>query len=603
MDLKSKIVIALSAGLIALWAVLSYVVYPPPPVPVQTNMVASATNSLGKTNLSSVTNHTTLTQTTATPTPEAHAASVPINPNAPESILTVTNADAIYTFSSHGGGLKLVELLKYPAATQVGKEVNITTNKYATLNSGGPVAAMTLLGGEVLQGDGIFQLTRTDKGVRVEKTLPNGLTITKNFQIGSNYLVTVDTTLENHSKESLTLPAQEWSIGTATPMSARDTPISVGFYYYNGEKATEIAESWFSGAGFLGCRTSTAKDHYEMDSKVEWADVHNQFFTMATMAKDPAQKVFSRLVELPNAREILASGLGGVTNGLETTIIYPHSILNAGQSVQKQFTIYAGPKEYNTLAEISGERKNSLDQLMGFGIMGFFAKMLLLSMNGLHALFGGYLNYGWIIIIITVLIKTLFWPLTTASTRSMKRMQALQPQIKALQEKYKDDPQKFSRKQMEFYKENKVNPVSGCLPMLIQIPVFIGFYTMIRSAIELRGVHFLWAKDLSQPDTIAYIGGFAVNLLPIIYGATALYTVRTTPPPPTADPSQAQTQAMMKYMPLIMPVMFYSMASGLMLYWTVQNLLTILQTKLTKTVDVTADGKTQVQIIPPKKKK
>ena len=121
-------------------------------------------------------------------------------------------------------------------------------------------------------------------------------------------------------------------------------------------------------------------------------------------------------------------------------------------------------------------------------------------MNWLHRSLG--LHYGLIIILITVVIKLVFWPLTRASTRSMKRMQELQPQIKALQEKYKDDPQKLSQKQWEFYKKNKVNPLGGCLPMLLQIPVFFGFFGMLRSAIELRGAHFLWIGDLSQPDTI-----------------------------------------------------------------------------------------------------
>src|SRR5678810_184583 len=121
------------------------------------------------------------------------------------------------------------------------------------------------------------------------------------------------------------------------------------------------------------------------------------------------------------------------------------------------------------------------------------------------------LPYGWAIIAITIIIKGLFWPLTAASTRSMKRMAALQPQMKAIQEKYKDDAVKMNKKTMEFMKEHKVSPLGGCLPMLLQIPVFFGFYRMLQSAIELRGASFLWACDLSQPDTIFYLAGFPVN--------------------------------------------------------------------------------------------
>ena len=217
---------------------------------------------------------------------------------------------------------------------------------------------------------------------------------------------------------------------------------------------------------------------------------------------------------------------------------------------------------------------------MGYsGFFGWFAKALLLSMNGVYTIVP---HYGAVIILITVIIKLLFWPLTQASTRSMKRMQLLQPQMKALQEKYKDDSVKMNKKLMEFMKENKVSPMGGCLPMVLQIPVFIGFYQMIRTAIELRGVHFLWAQDLSRPDTVFTIPGFdfPVNPLPLIMGVTMFYQARMTPPAPGMDPTQ---QKIMRYMPMMFMVFLYNFSAGLTLYWTVQNLLTIAQMKLTKT--------------------
>jgi YidC/Oxa1 family membrane protein insertase len=137
---------------------------------------------------------------------------------------------------------------------------------------------------------------------------------------------------------------------------------------------------------------------------------------------------------------------------------------------------------------------------------------------------------------------------------------------------------------MEFMRENKVSPLGGCLPMLLQIPVFFGFFRMIRSAIELRGAGFLWVQDLSQPDTLFIIPGlhFPFNLLPLIMGASMLVQARLTPVAPTAD---AMQQKMMRYMPLMFLVFLYNFSAGLTLYWTVQNLLTILQTKLTKMKD------------------
>ena len=182
----------------------------------------------------------------------------------------------------------------------------------------------------------------------------------------------------------------------------------------------------------------------------------------------------------------------------------------------------------------------------------------------------------------------------------MKRMQALQPQVKAIQEKYKDDPMKMQKKMGELWREHKVNPAMGCLPMLIQIPIFIGFYTMLRSAIELRGASFLWICDLSQADTvfiipglgfIPFLGipavGFPMNPLPLIMVATQLWQTRLTPMSPGVDPMQ---QKMMQYMPVIFLFFMYNLSSGLTLYWTVSNLLTIAQMKVTKANDPAAGG-------------
>jgi YidC/Oxa1 family membrane protein insertase len=184
----------------------------------------------------------------------------------------------------------------------------------------------------------------------------------------------------------------------------------------------------------------------------------------------------------------------------------------------------------------------------------------------------------------------------------MKRMQALAPEMKKIQEKYKDDPAKMNKKVMEFWREHKVNPMSGCWPMLIQLPIFFALFQMIPNAIELRGEPFLWACDLSKQDTIFLLPGlnFPVNPLPLLMGATMFWQARLAPPAPGMDPTQ---QAMMKYMPLIFLVFLYNQPAGLTLYWTVQNLLSILQTKLTKTQEEPVAAKPSPVTPPPKKKK
>jgi YidC/Oxa1 family membrane protein insertase len=278
-------------------------------------------------------------------------------------------------------------------------------------------------------------------------------------------------------------------------------------------------------------------------------------------------------------------------------LIYPAQTITANSNVERQIVLYIGPKEYRTLATIGEQFQNRADLVMNFGtgfatfwgVGSFFAKILLVAMNWMHDV--TKLGYGWVIVLFTISIKVLFWPLTAKATRSMKRMQALAPEIAALKEKYKDEPQKFAGKQMELWRKHKVSPMSGCLPMAIQMPVFIGFFTMIRSAIELRGAHFLWAADLSKPDTLFMIPGVTFipfistpeglpfNLLPLLMGAAMLWQSHLTPPSPGMDPAQ---QKMMRWLPAIFILFLYNYSAGLALYWTVNNLLTILQTKMTK---------------------
>ena len=184
----------------------------------------------------------------------------------------------------------------------------------------------------------------------------------------------------------------------------------------------------------------------------------------------------------------------------------------------------------------------------------------------------------------------------------MKRMQALSPELNALKEKYKDDVQKLTQKQWELYKKNKVSPLSGCLPMMVQMPVFIGFFTMIRSAIELRGAHFLWVTDLSKPDTLWLIPGinFPFNLLPLLMVAVMVWQAHLQPPSPGMDPGQ---QKMMRFMPVIMLLFLYSYSSGMALYMTVSTLAGVVQTKLTKINPPTAAAVAVDTRLTPKLKK
>ena len=606
MDRKSIIALVICFIVLMLWYPLVNKIYPPKPLPPGATNAPTGALPPGSWSTSSPAAPPVLEQPTTTLKPMFHA-------TVPEELREVTNDNARYTFTSYGGGLKLVELVHYPETVTKRREKLLLTNNLATLNTFTPAPTLALLDGEAVQGDGVFTLTRTANGVRAEKTLTNGLSIVKEFQLSTNYLVMATVRLENHSGQPLALPAQEWMVGTATPMGPRDQGRAVGVLWYNGTKSTDVgASSYFSG----GCRRAVPPVEYRGGaSNVVWVAAHNQFFVLAAMPQQPAEELIVHRLELPRptgeAARLVATN-APVPQGYAAEMVYPALTLAPNQTVERRIYLYAGPKEYQTLARIADRFNNNLDLVMNFGWAGFVSKALLLGMNWLHSTLK--ISYGWAIIAITVIIKAVFWPLTQASTRSMKRLQALQPQMNAIKEKYKDDPVKMNKKTMEFMRENKVSPLGGCLPMVLQVPVFFGFFSMIQSAIELRGASFLWIADLSKSDTlfvipalgfIPFFGipgvGLPFNLLPLIMGATMLWQAHLTPPSPGMDPTQ---QKVMRYMPLMFLAFLYNYSAGLTLYWTVQNLLTILQTKLTRTApDAAAAAKGPVLTAPPKKRK
>jgi YidC/Oxa1 family membrane protein insertase len=189
---------------------------------------------------------------------------------------------------------------------------------------------------------------------------------------------------------------------------------------------------------------------------------------------------------------------------------------------------------------------------------------------------GGW-SWGWAIVILTVLIKILTWPLTAAQQRSALKMQQFAGPMKELREKYKDNSEKLNKEMMELYKKHKINPFAGCLPIFIQIPIFFGLYTAFQTTVELRLESFLWIHDLAAPDTVFSIAGFGINILPVLMGITMWISMRMTP-----NPSADETQKIIMYtMALVFPVICYTLPAALSLYMTVQNLLTILQAKMT----------------------
>lgn len=583
MDRKSIPIILVIFALMLLLPKLVNKWLPPVPVPVSTNEVVSATGvTASGTNLP--------VMTTGSP----GSTKFVVDTTAPEQVLTTSNADVRWTITSRGGGVQQAELFGYPQTPSVVRRTNQVTNGIVILNSPVVPPVLSVLGEGLLQGDGVYKLSPITNGVRAEKALPNGLVIIKDFQPASNYLLAVTVRVKNTSAQAMTLPPQAWSAGTAIPMSPQDNGSADYVMWYNGSKSGSLPQTYFrTNTSTLGIFPRTPLTEYHVDNtNIYWVSAQNQFFALATMPDTNRLPtgVGIRMVFLPppSQEEIDASSRTvKQPQGMEASIEYPGGQLMPGQESTLHFTIFAGPKIYRTLSDLSDQMGNHIDSIMGFGFWGPISRALLAAMNGLHNQL--HFPYGLAIIFITLVIRLAIWPLTRASTRSMKRMQELQPQIKALQEKYKDDPQKFQQKSWEFYRKNKVNPLGSCLPMLLQIPVFIGFFGMLRNAIELRGAHFLWIRDLSLPDTVyvlSFLGhNLPINPMPLIMGASQFWQASMTPVSPGMDPAQ---QKMMRYIPLLMVYFFYNYAAGLALYWTVSNLMTIFQNKVTKTQPVTA---------------
>jgi YidC/Oxa1 family membrane protein insertase len=283
--------------------------------------------------------------------------------------------------------------------------------------------------------------------------------------------------------------------------------------------------------------------------KVEWAGLDEGYFITAIIPE--STKSWITLSEPPKAPMV-------------ASVRTPVEALGAGQAAQFSYVLYFGPKNLDDLKPFG------LDRAVNFGWFDFLGKPLLKFLNWLE---GYSFNYGWAIVILTILLRIVFWYPNHKSYKSMKDMQKLQPKVAKLREKYKDDKETMNKELMALYRTFKVNPMAGCLPMVLQLPVFIALYNVLGYAIELRHASFIptlpftnivWLADLSAKDPLL--------ITPIIMGATMFLQQKMTPS--TGDPTQAK---MMMFLPLIFTFMFLNFASGLVVYWLVNNVLSIAQ--------------------------
>lgn len=388
------------------------------------------------------------------------------------------------------------------------------------------------------------QLARDGNGsLTMSGTLASGLKITRVLSFSDqDYLIHLAVDIENT---------------TTTPLQGAPYLAFVNRPFSGGVDSNYV----FSGPAVLinDLLEEVKVDDLKKGSKsftgqVGWAAYEDSYFLCAVVPEGADQQTAHFSVR---GEDMIASVLAG-----------KQDLIQPGQRQQYRYTVYCGPKKLDTLKAAG----YNLDRVVNFGWFDVVAKPTLYLMKFLYRYVG---NYGVAIILVTVLIKLVFWPITQKGMKSMKTMQKLQPKMAKMREKYKDDKARQQQEMIKLYQTYKVNPLGGCLPMVIQIPVFFALYKVLLQTIELRHAPFmLWINDLSAPDRlfigidIPMLGGIPV--LTLLMGASMFLQQKMTPS--TGDPTQ---QKIMMFLPIVFTFMFLNFASGLVLYWFVNNLLSI----------------------------
>ncbi|WP_202213381.1 membrane protein insertase YidC [Methylacidimicrobium sp. AP8] len=476
----------------------------------------------------------------------------------PEQRAVLENAKIKVLFTSWGGAIRSVELKNHRAH---GDEPLV-------LNRFGREPVMNLAGEE---GDSLaaYQFRAEGRDVVFSRTLPSGVELRRRYWLGEGYEIRLEQQWVNPATRETVFPRWKLCLGLAEPIHRQDPPATIAANWFSAQgKLGRISLPDFGPAGILGIQWRGPRSLIDSPKEpMRWVAVKSQFFT--TVLLPPGTLLPDRLVcvrePLP---DFPGSGSGQPAAGLKAWAYFPEVVLPPGSALATTFTVYAGPKEYSLLKNLG----SGSDRILDYGFWGWVVKPLVWCMVHLHRIIP---NYGLVIIVFTLCIKAVFWPLQSAANRHMKEMQALSPRMKELQAKYKDQPDKMQAEMMKLYREFGVNPLGGCLPVAVQVPIFIGFYTMLQSAVELRHQSFLWIHDLTRPDTVATVPvlGLDINPLPLIMVGTQIILARMTSP--AAENPQTR---MMQWMPVFFLVFFYNFAAALPLYWTVNNLVSIAQT-------------------------
>jgi YidC/Oxa1 family membrane protein insertase len=545
------------------------------------------------------------------PSPASPPENAPASPSVPETISTLENEAMKVTFTSLGAAIKTVEL-KLQKADNGG---------HIILNQDSRSNVMALAGWPGAESANFTAQPDGDNAVTFATTLPDGLQWQRKYVFGKEpdrysglggffrrvshkigrmlgrpqpkrevYNLDVSDTVTNPGAADVVLPGYSLSAGRATPLfeaqgnSPQPVPNpSNGLYVKSGwftsaEHYHYVTLNNFNPSSFFwivtthGPRDSVASTEFD-NSPLQWLGVENQFFALV-LTPSADKSIVEADFHCFNPRSADGYILAKSVPDLEATASFAALTIPAGKSVSVDYNIYAGPKDYNLLDAL-GQGQGALMEYDGFLP---FSLLIVPMLTVLHFWYSIFNNYGVAIILLTLMIKAITWPLQSKANRAGKKMQALAPLLKELQAKYKEQPEKLQKETFALYKDYGVNPFGGCLPALIQMPVFFSLYFMLINAVELRGQSFLWVHDLTKPDAVwtapFLFWGFHPSLHPLPIMVTALTMVMMRMTPQIGDPQQAKIAQMM---PLVFLFIFYNFAAALSLYYVINNFVSIIQ--------------------------
>jgi YidC/Oxa1 family membrane protein insertase len=523
--------------------------------------------------------------------PADPATPVPTPPPAPvpEETSTIKSGTAEYTFTNIGGGIQQVLI---SPAQYAGKTDEILNGKF-TDDKANPVPRSAI--GALSSGAGNVESLAYTKDAQTERSITfsandpaTGLKITKKWELaepgegkkdtdGYGYLWNLTVTFTNTGETSR---KDAWYLytGLLGRLHSNDWIQPAATWYADGD-AEELDWTAFDHDGFLGIgkRADDTEVIHDLEEMV-FSGVHNQYYAVL-ISPDSVKKDGTTKTWLTRREVNFADGDRGKVTGMamQSGVGLEPLNLAKNESYTWKGQIYTGPRSGTVLNELGGERRQAMHY-------GWFRTLSRLFLGLLNTFYGWIGIYAIAIMLLTLLVRVCIWPLHIKATRAMKRMSKLAPMMKDIREKHKEDPQRMNMEVMKLYRDYGVNPLGGCLPLLFQFPIFLGYYNMMKSAVEMRGHSFLWVKDLSMPDTVYSIpifGGIPINPLPILMTVTMFLQMKISPQPAMADNPQMQMQMkIFKVMPFIFMFFCYNFASALALYWTVQNIISIGQTWL-----------------------